>query len=1105
MKIAWELRIILLPIAAASAALCQTNFGQINGTITDPTGTGVPAAKIVLKNLDAEAERQTVSAGTGTYVIPTVPPGRYALTVTASGFQTYQVSEFPLQSNEARTIDVRLTLGTVSENVEVVGQAVAVNQTDATISTAIQQQEIVEIPLNGRSFAQLMLLSPGVAPVLVGQQAAFQITGGYSPAVNGMRHMMNNFTLDGVENNMRFTNSFATAPPPDALEEFKVSSHQNDAAASLAAGANVNLVTKSGANAIHGALWDFLRNDKLSANGFFNNFFGARKLPFRQNQFGGYFGGPVYLPHILDGRKKSLYFSGYYEGLRLRRTSATTATVPDQAQRSGDFSGLLGAVVGTDCIGRAVRAGQIYDPFSTRSDANCPQGIVRDPYPNNVLPKVESVAQAYLKFIYPLPNRTGFPNFVAAQSTAKDEDQWGFRIDHNFSDRQMLFGRFSHYHVTQTTPGALPADPSFSLNSGVNLALHYSFIFNPTLIYSFTGGYNRATIPFGNTPLGKDWQSAVGDNFAAPVALGFLPSSQVLTGSRFNSPSYVSYDLANPDDAYQFNNEVRKVKGNHNLSFGFNVLHWRHHVGVQGTSGLTYSQQTTGLPGFTATGESIASFFVGLPTASTYGFGNPQNTHGNIYIGYAGDTWKVNSKLTVDLGLQYVYASPAVGDSLSLLDINKAKEQPLATDFAFAYLWASKNPITGAPPNTSRGIINPDRNNFAPRVGLAYSIAKRTVIRSGFGVFYDYNTNLIQNGPRGFRYPFAVSRVVGGQSLGFPGPYNFQNPYPPFQPAQATSIGTIDLNRRDPYALEWNFGIEHQLSANMLLSVEYVGSGARKLVTNVQVNQAPAGPGAINPRRPFPNAPNAFIIKDIGTSNYDALQVKLERRFAAGLTFRNSYTWSKCLDLDSDPNSAVLDYSYNLRYSYGPCSFHIHHVNTSDFVYFLPFGHGKRFGSSASGIVNAFMGGWEASGVVTIRSGITYHVLSGQDSENTGNIISSSTERADIVSPAAPSGFQQTRDHWFDKNAFKVPAFGTLGNLSRNALTGPAFQNVDFALLKDFRIHEALALQFRAEFFNIFNHTNFGNPVATLASPLNGQITSAFAQRDIQFALKLHW
>ena len=706
-----------------------------------------------------------------------------------------------------------------------------------------------------------------------------------------------------------------------------------------------------------------------------------------------------------------------------------------------------------------------------------------------------------------MPNRAGIPNFVTAQSTRTDEDQWGVRVDHNFSDRHILFGRFSKYYVTQTTPGGLPADPSFALNSGINIAIHYTEVFSPSLVYNFSGGYNRATIPFGNTPLGKDFNTAVGDNFAVPVALGFLPSSQTLNGSRFNSASYVSYDLANPDDAYQFNNEFHKVKGAHSISFGFNVLHWRHHVGVQGTSGFAYSPQTTGLPGITATGESYRQFHGGAANDRNFGFGVPQSTHGNIYVGYVGDNWKISPKLTVDLGLQYVYASPPVGNQTSLMDINLAHSQPLATDFAFAYLWGEKNPITGAAPNTSRGIINPDRNNFAPRIGLAYSPVARTVIRTGFGMFYDYNTNLIQNSIRGFHYPFAVTRSVGGQNLGAPGPYNLaSNPYPPFSPAIANLSGTVDLNRRDPYALEWNFGIQQMLTGNLLLEVDYVGTGGRKLVTNVQQNQALAGPGAINPRRPWPNAPTSFfLIADIQNSNYNALQTKLERRFASGLTFRNSYTWSKCLDIDSDPNSAVLDYSYNLKYSYGPCTFNIHHVDSADVVYELPFGRGKKFASNTPRLVNGFIGGWQLSGVVTIRSGINYHVLSGQDSENTGNFIASSTERASIVSPAVPSGFQQNRDHWFDPSAFQVPAFGTLGNLSRDALTGPAFQQFDLAAMKDFRLWETVRLQFRAEFFNAFNHTNFGNPVATLASPLLGQITSAFASRDIQFALKLHW
>ena len=383
-------RLLLLTTFAClveTTAVSQTNFGQINGTITDPSGTEIAGARVVLQSLETSAERQAQSNSTGTYVIPTVAPGRYSLTVTAPGFQTFKISEFPLQSGEARTVDARMVIGTINDTIQVVGQAVAVDKTEATISTVIQEQEIVEIPLNGRSFSQLMLLSPGVAPVKVGQQGTFQITGGYSPAVNGMRHMMNNYTLDGVENNMRFTNSFATAPPPDALEEFKVASHQSNAASSLAAGANVNLVTKSGTNDIHGAAWDFLRNDKLSANGFFNNYFANQKLPYRQNQFGFYLGGPIYIPHLLHGRKQSLYFSAYYEGLRVRRSNATTATVPNAAERGGDFSDLLGPVLSTpDCLGRPVRQGQLYDPFTTRADANCPQGVVRDPYPNNVIP-----------------------------------------------------------------------------------------------------------------------------------------------------------------------------------------------------------------------------------------------------------------------------------------------------------------------------------------------------------------------------------------------------------------------------------------------------------------------------------------------------------------------------------------------------------------------------------------------------------------------------------------------------------------------------------------------------------------------------------------------
>lgn len=1103
---------LVLGLVATGAAWGQTNFGQINGTVYDPSGNIVSDAKIVIQNLDAEGTREGTSTSSGAFVIPTVPPARYTLRVTASGFQTYVVPEFRLQVAESRTFEVRMQLGQVAESVEVSAQAVAINQTDATIGTVIQQQEIVEIPLSGRSFSQLILLAPGASPAAVGQQQSFGITGGFSPAVNGMRHMMNNFTLDGVENNMRFTNSFATSPPPDALEEFKVSSHQSDASASLAAGANVNLVTRAGTNQFHGSLWNFLRNDKLSANGFINNLSGTGKLPFRQNQFGFFLGGPVYLPKLIDGRKSGTYVSGYYEGTRFRRSAATRATVPSDAVRQGNFAELLGPVIGTDCLGRQVRQGQIYDVASNRITPECPSGV-RDPFPNNQVPRIHSVAQAWLDYIYPRANTVGAQNLVLAQSTRLDQDQWGVRIDQSLSDRQRLFGRVSMYDASRRQPSGLPANVSYNSNTGANVAVNYAFIFSPTLLYEFAGGYNRATIPFGNEPLDESFQEAVGENFAPEVPLGFLPSSQVLTGSRYNTASFVFYDLANPDDSFQFNNSLKKVAGSHTINMGFNLLRWRHYVGVQGTSNLQYSPLTTGLPGFTGTGEALASFYLGFPTQTTYGFGQPKKTYGNIYVGFAGDTWKVTRQLTLNFGLQYVYATPPRGNQVSAMDVDLARTQPLASDFTFAYIWGETNPITNAPANASPGLLEPDRNNFAPRFGLAYSPFANTSIRTGFGLFYDYNTNLIQNNnARGFAYPFAVSRSITGQNLSSIGPaspaINLDNPYAPFIPSRAQFGNPLDRYRRDPYALNWNFGIEQLLPANLLLAVDYVGSGGRKLSTNVQLNQAPAGPaGDINARRPWPNAgTNPFIIKQIGNSNYHSLQVKLERRFSGGLTFRNSFTWSRTLDYDSDPNSAQVSYTYNLRYSYGPATFHIPLVNVTSFVWQMPFGRGRALANNINGFADAIIGGWQIAGIVNIRAGQPYHILSGLDTGNTGNSIASSTERADVISDPVPSGFSQTREHWFDPAAFTVPPSGTLGNLGRNSLYGPAFQNVDLNLSKDFRITERLGLEFRAEFFNTFNHTNFGIPNSTLGNrALLGQITSTFPARDIQFALKLHW
>lgn len=1099
----------LMPVAQA-----QTVEGQINGTVIDNSGSVVPGANVVLKSLDNGAERTTVSAASGVYFLASVPPGRYSLTVTATGFAQFEVSDMTLLVNQARTFDVKLAPGTVTQTVQVNGGGVALNTTEATIGTVVGQREVVTMPLNGRNFTELIQLTPGTAPIQTGQQNAFIITGGISPAVNGMRAQMNNFTLDGVDNNQRFSNTYSVSPPPDAIAEFKVASHQTGADVSLAAGANVNLVTRAGDNSLHGAVWEFLRNNDLDARNYFDNFYGSPTLPFRQNQFGYYVGGPVFFPRLLDGRKTRTYFSNYYEGFRFSRNLTTSATVPNDAERSGDFSDLLGAVTGADCLGRQVRQNEIYDPTTTIANSACPGGFVRNPFPNNTIPGVHPVAAAYLKYYYPEPNRTGTPNLVLSQKQTQTANQYGFRIDQGITERQQLYGRASFYNWVTTVPGSLPANPTQQQNHGANVAIHYNLIFSPTFLMDLLAGYNRSGIPLYNPGIGgaqgAAFDEAVGPNFYNKFTVGGnVPAGQGLAGSTFNSPSFISYELANPDSTYQYNGDFKKVTGRHETSFGFRYVRYRHIASPQGAARQGYAPTTTDFPGITTTGESLASFELGYPTSTVQAIIPYFNDWGNIYNAYVGDTWKVTSKLTINLGLQYVYASPPLvqRNQISLFDWQIAETQPDATDFTYAYLWCSTNPINGAPRNCPRSSITvPDRKNFAPRFGVAYSASPKTVFRAGFGVFYDFNSNIEQNSIRVSTgvYPYGTSLSLSGENVTTLGPLTLDNPYPGTPGSAPIPNQSINRFNKNPYALEWNAGLEREMPWGMKFSTDYVGSAGRRLIVAVSQNQAVLGPGSIDSRRPVHNAGSFPWRDNNGGSSYNALQVKLEKEFTSGLTFLNAYTYSKSLDVASDANGYLgpPSYIYEPALSYGPSDFDLTHVFTSSLVYQLPFGRGRKFAADAGRLLDLFIGGWQASTIIALRSGEWSSVTLGQDVANVGDVTGSQT--ANKVGNVFSSG-TRTRAAWFNTAAYSLPAFGSLGNSGRNSLKGPTYKDVDLALMKDFGIYESLHLQFRAEFFNLFNHTNFENPVTVTSSANFGQIISANPSREIQGALKLIW
>jgi Carboxypeptidase regulatory-like domain len=1107
--------LLLCPLCVAISS-GQSILGSISGTVTDQSGAVVPNATVVVTSLDRGGRSTATTESSGRYVVPSLLPGRYSLTVRASGFKTFVNQGFRLLVNEAQTINVRMEVGEIAQAVTVTAQPSPINQVNSTIATTVQNQELNELPLNGRHFTQLLALSTGVVMRQGGQQNSFTISlgaGGVSPVINGMRPQSNNFTLDGVENNSRFTNTYAESPPPDAIQEFKVETQDNDPQSALASGGGISVTTKSGSNEFHGTLWEYLRNDKLSANGFFNNFYGNARVPYKQNQYGLVFGGPVMIPKVMNGRRSQTYFFGYWEGFESRQTSTLIANTPDQAVRDGDFSEFLGSSAGTDGAGDAVPRGQIYDILSTTACSSCTAKYIRTPFPGNKIPesRLSPQAIALMNYFLPMPNNPGAsPDYTRTANLAEDSNQYGVRVDHNFSDNQRMFARFSGYDAREIQPQNLPTIQFQQFNTGLNGVAHFTNLFSPTFLLDAQYGYNRTGIPRYTSGFGPDLANILGPNLTYEIRGQELAPQIAYSGSIYSAITPLLYqDLGNPEYSHQLAANFKKIYSRHELTFGFSYMRWNHVVGPQGNTGVTFANTATDQPGFTASGNAFASFLLGFPTAATNNVLTPLNTYGDVYVGYFGDVWRPLKNLSVNLGLQYVLATRPVArnNTVGMFDYMKALTEPDATDYSFAYVWAGTNPITGQGPNASPSLLlSGDHNNFAPRVGIAWSVTPNTVIRTGFGVYYDYNTNLVQNSVRivAGSYPYGTAQTVSGQNTLKLGPQDpaitLADPFTPPVALLPTPAQTIAREMPDPYSLAWNFGVERLLPGNVVFDVHYVASAGKDLLNTVLQNIAPAGTGPIASRRPLVNYSGISWRDNTGFSTYNSLQVRLEKRYSHGLTFRNAFTWSRAFDTQSEANETSVEYVYNRSLSHGPSDYDQPLGDVATVVWELPFGQGKRWGNGLHGLGAGLFAGWQLAGLATIRSGIPYTIYSGVDNGNTGGVVG--TMVANIVGNPFPSGYQ-TRTQWFDTSAFATPDFGTLGDTSRNMFRGPSFWDLTFSAAKTYRITERFQLQLRGEFFNALNHTNFGNPNSTLTSANFGQILSAYGGRDIQLALKL--
>ena len=1118
---------------ATSARSQQTTAGSFRGTVSDQTGAVIPGATVRITNPDTGFTRETITNETGFYVLAKVPVGLYDFSVTFQGFQTLVSEGARLQVNQDATVDFTLQPGAVTEQVTVTARAALLNTTTATLGTVVERAKVLQLPLNGRQFTQLILLTPGAAPRSTGQHFAFEVMtdiGAISPAVNGQRPTANNFTLDGVENNELFFNFSAINPPPDAIEEVKVQSYISSGAFGRGPGANVTVSTRGGTNEIHGAVWNFLRNDALDAANFFENFANLEKNPFRFNQFGATAGGPI--------KKNKAWIFGYYEGLRKSVGLTQFATVPTPAQLGGNLSGFnqiydpatttsIGTITGLDAEGNTVTV----DNFS------------RLPFASNVIPtgSLDPIIQG-VATLYPAPNlpaALGEVNFVNTEPVATDIDQFGVRVDAVLPLETRFFSRFSLVQSSRPSPAEIPNQLLDFIGRYRQAVAGITRNFGPTTVLDLRGQFLRH--------LGGRIRTSDESFLQSTGILGVVPSPQgqpaflpEMTLTGFNAIPPGKFTPVGPFNSWEIQGSVTKLVGKHTITVGGSLMY---------TDGLhddnygfiDFRPEETADPQLTVdpttgqlvkvnpdTGAGLASYLLGIPDNALREAGVTQVVMYGKYLGlYVDDQWRVTPKLTLTLGLRYDFSEPKKEKFRRRCGFDFFGSQPgpltsgadptLEDSYARggftqwncvegaqdAFFVTPEDPIT----TIRTGYVRPDKNNFSPRVSFAYRLSQNTVIRSGVGIFYEFNQSDYQTligimGQWPFGQPASLPSGSNSPTVTRPTPqFTFEKGvFPPFAPVTTIPIQplfAINTENRTPYVTEWNFGVEHSVGNDWLFAVRYLGSAGTNLGGFFVANLANgAGAGPIAPRRTLPQNAETFLYHHFADSSYHAGQVKVEKRFSQGLSFLMSYSYSKSIDIRSGETSvggANFDSPYlnRDRKAYrGLSDYDLKHNLAISYVYDLPFAQGKRYG------------GWQVTGILRVHSGFPFGVSTG-DVANVGFAF----QTPQLVGELLPSGFNQTREKWFNTDALTEIPF-TFGNLGKNVIREDGFQNFDFGIVKRTNFTESLGLEFRAEFFNLFNKVNFAAPVGDFEDGNFGSIFSTALGRDIggnrviQFGLK---
>ena len=1048
------LGLVLLSASGAFAQLASQT--ALVGTVTDSGGLVVPGAQVVAVNMGTKDTYEATTNDEGYYNIQFPRPGKYEITVTMQGFQTFRSTGVDLPNNQVVRTNAVLQVGQLTESVNVEAAAQVLNTDRATVSETINERAIVELPLAGRNVWSLAATTPGV---LGGLNSDI----GLSFRGAGQREIQNSLSLDGINSSSNLLAATSMRPIADAVTEIQVQTGSTSAEYGSYLGVHINVVTKSGTNQLHGSIFEFFQDDALDQRGYFDNP-ALPKQPRKRNQFGAQFDGPVVIPGLYDGRNRT-FFMGAYEGVRAEGLSNPLASVPTALMRQGNFSEV---------------STPIRDPFTGQ------------PFPGNIIPPSRlSPVSRQLFDLYPSTNRAGLANNYEGEGSSTDDvDQLLTRFDQNLGNKIRLSLRYNWHDSYTSNIGAIALAGTDQPRVNKNTLVSYTHTLSPSLHNDFRIGYHRIDFDTVNQFYVRG-QNDAGASLGIPGFDGDV---------RYNNPGLPSINISNFsgfggggtnwfqfDTTFQVSNVLAYNRGSHNLRAGFDLRKM--------ATGRRAANDPRGAFSFTGdlTGYSMADFYLGLPLSVIPPTDQIQGHVGGWRNGFfVNDVWQASRNLTLSLGLRYELNTPvqtyAGVASMLASDFNTIIPSPNLADYPFEGF----------------KFHEPNNKDIAPRLGATYRLSEKTVLRAGFGIYYNPNqmnsfTFLTNNPPVAAVTTFTTDRNNPNLS--------FSNPTGPVGPAGRPNI--ISPTRDLPNARkdQWSFDIQRELWRGTALDIQYVGSNTKNLDRSFFNNTPTPGPGTVDSRRPNQNFRERRIIANDLIADYDALSFIFRKRMSHGLQADAHYTWSRTRDMGTHSNGggAVMD-DYDIWRDYGPSNWDIPHRFVASYLYDIPF-----LRNHPQPVLRAVLGGWQVSGVTTLQSGSPVNITLSTDRANIGI---TGRQRPDLVGgapelncqPNSSAATEQERRrliNCYDATAFALPAQFTFGNAGRNILRGPKNISTDLSLMKNFVLHGNTRFQLRVEMYNVFNNVNYSNPNSSFGSSAFGQITGAGSMRQVQLGGKL--